>query len=48
MLLKIINTRGLKKLQDIFRKDNLESTGNDKIYYKNIKKIPEMLETAGN
>ena len=35
MLLKIINTRGLKKLQDIFRKDNLESTGNDKIYYKN-------------
>ena len=37
MLLKIINTRGLKKLQDIFRKDNLESTVNDKIYYKNIK-----------
>ena len=36
MLLKIINTRGLKKLQDIFRKDNLESTVNDKIYYKNI------------
>ena len=37
MLLKIINTRGLKKLQDIFRKDNLESTVNYKIYYKNIK-----------
>ena len=37
MLPKIINTRGLKKLQDIFRKDNLESTVNGKIYYKNIK-----------
>ena len=44
MLLKIINTRGLKNLQDILEK--IIQKVLEMIKY--ITKIPEMLETAGN
>ena len=48
MLLKIINTRGLKKLQDILEKIIRKVLEMIKYITKILKKIPEMLETAGN